>query len=189
MVCGPKQHTVVSLPTMQRVLVTGSRNRERHVVLAFPRLSSTTHPTEKPRKEYIIVDPTRQQYGLAGKGSHGETYFIGSFDEWLTGMARICENVEVGDCTQVNLNTEKGTQHEQMLKDCARRVWQRWGKRDTEGWCEYCGRGDKEVEGGLAGTRLMRCAGCKVKKVWFCCKEHQLSGWKLHRFTCERVKG
>jgi hypothetical protein len=32
--------------------------------------------------------------------------------------------------------------HEARLTACAKKAWERWQNRETEGWCDYCGTGD-----------------------------------------------
>jgi hypothetical protein len=89
---------------------------------------------------------------------------------------KICDNFN-----DVHRNHEMNMQpcpDRDRLKACARRVWDRWQNRETQGWCAYCGKGGK----------LLRCSWCKTAKVWYCCKEHQVSDRKLHKHTCEGIK-
>ncbi|TVY32413.1 hypothetical protein LSUB1_G008067 [Lachnellula subtilissima] len=88
-------------------------------------------------------------------------------------MSGVCvdpERVKTWDacCTALGVETET------RMKACAKRVWARWQNRDSEGWCEHCGKGGKE---------LKRCRGCRMAKIWWCCREHQLAGWSLHKHT------
>ena len=115
------------------------------------------------------------QYGEAGHGLHGENCFIGTWDNYRDSMREICG--ELKDVTITHYLGATGSENEVRLQACVKRVFQRWEKRDIEGWCEFCGKGGKE---------LLFCGGCNKAVVRYCCKEHQKMAWKFHKFTCER---
>lgn len=92
-------------------------------------------------------------------------------------MAKICRDLRpVGVYPKVGMT---GSDNEVRLRACAKKVWDRWQKRDTEGWCAFCGK---------PGLDFPKCSACKAKKVFYCCKEHQEKNWKLHKWTCEKNK-
>lgn len=80
---------------------------------------------------YIVVDMHRLQYGSAGRGTFGENYFAGMYDEYVESMSGICGdlvNTSVAAKTYGNgevKNTER-------IKACAKRAWERWMNRDKE---------------------------------------------------------
>lgn len=57
----------------------------------------------------------------------------------------------------------------------ARKVKERWEKRETEKWCGHCG----------APEPKSKCAGCG--DVWFCSTEHQKMMWSFHKGYCKKV--
>lgn len=151
-------------------MVAGREREDRHAALGFSLLGSLAVA--------FIVHMTRMQYGNAGRGCFGELYFLGSEREYLDSMGEICGNVEQvgkGACDVFE------SEHTELLKACAKRVLERWEKKDEVGWCEYCGVGAAEKS-------LGKCSGCKKVAVRYYCMEHQKSAWKLHKFTCERSK-
>ncbi|TVY20143.1 hypothetical protein LARI1_G001435 [Lachnellula arida] len=172
---GPFLHVVTSTPKAtggagdSNIMATGAKDNEGHGILAFP------CPGKKDKQQFV-VDMTRMEYGDVGRGTYGENYFLGTLDGYMKSMRSICvdpELVQTWDACQTAL----GSQTETRLKACAKRAWEKWQNRESEGWCEHCGKGGKE---------LKRCRGCRMAKVWWCCREHQLAGWNLHKHTCER---
>ncbi|PVH72698.1 hypothetical protein DL98DRAFT_609842 [Cadophora sp. DSE1049] len=178
--------------------LSGASNNEKHSVLAF----QSPHPEDKNNssvmqkndkdadenlKSHIILDTTLLQYGDSGRGIHGENYFLGSYSAYLSTMSKICGELKLQPSLpslpaphSSNPNTPSTrtqTQNQIWINSCAERAFHRWQNRDKEGWCDYCGRGGKE---------LKRCSACKTKNVWFCSEEHQKAGWKLHKLVCER---
>jgi hypothetical protein len=148
---------------------TGARDNEAHCVLGFPHQDAAGM--------MFIVDMSRMQYGAAGRGSYGENYFLGTIDDWIESMKNICaELIKVDLSSTVSISD---MEEDKRLKNCAQRVWDRWQNRESEGWCEHCGKG---------GKNLLRCGRCKTAMIRYCCKEHQVAGWKLHKHTCEKTK-
>lgn len=165
---GPKVHSIASIPSKPLTLCTGNREGENHGVLGF------RHP-DKP-EVYLVVDMTRMQYGTAGRGLYGENYFLGTLDSYVSSMGKICERlIDVGH--GASYMEMESSEIEARLIRCARRVWERWQNREKEGWCEHCGKG---------GPNLKMCGGCKKVAIRYCCKEHQVAGWKLHKHSCEK---
>jgi hypothetical protein len=148
-------------------LFTGALDKEPHVVLTI------AHPENKNLA--YIADMTSMQYGKAGRGAFGENYFLGTWSQfWDEHIKGVCEDATFSRCAPKARIFPKD---EKRLMGCAKRVMERWLNREKEGWCEHCGKPGKE---------LLRCGGCRDKKVWYCCKEHQRAGWKLHKHTCEK---
>jgi hypothetical protein len=146
-------------------MITGCKPEEKHIFMAFPHRATPLNPT--------IADMTRMQYGAAGRGIYGETYYLGGFHDYRASMRNICGDFTILDCPKLE---RIGAEIEVRLEGCAKKALMRWKNRDMEGWCAYCGVG---------GVGLMRCKGCTETKVWYCCKEHQIAGMNLHRHTCE----
>ncbi|KAH6694814.1 hypothetical protein BKA61DRAFT_662751 [Leptodontidium sp. MPI-SDFR-AT-0119] len=152
---------------------SGASDSENHCVLAF------RHPENSDvfsKENYFIVDMTRLQYGEAGYGTYGETYFLGTYEDYPTSMAKICGELEFRGMTTATTGRADEPENQVRVQECAKRAWERWMNREKEGWCEYCGRG---------GAELKRCGACKGRKVWYCCDEHNRKGWKLHKLTCK----
>lgn len=148
---------------------TGSRDNETHCVLGFPH--------ESAAGMMFIVDMSRMQYGAAARGSYGDNYFLGSFSDFDDSMKNICtELIKIETSRRVDI---QDVEEDKRLKSCAQRVWDRWQNRESEGWCEHCGKGGKD---------LLRCGGCETVTIRYCCREHQVAGWKLHKHTCEKSK-
>lgn len=160
------------IPSRPLTTITGAREGEAHAVLGFAYPGS--------QMVNIVVDMTRLQYGDIGRGMYGESYFIGSTNKYFQSMEdKICTGLEnKGTASRMNPRPDN-TEEDSRLRACAEKVWKRWQNRDQEGWCAHCGMG---------GEKLMRCTGCKSAKVWYCGKEHQVAGWKLHKHTCEKKK-
>lgn len=162
---GPKLLSITTVLPEGPSVVTGSENKSPHSVMGFG----------KPGSDQVdyVVDMTSMQWGEAGRGRYGEPYFLGDVDEFEKSMRRVCDELAL-DSTAGEVAP---SEHTALLKECAQRVMERWNNRETEGWCVYCGKG---------GPSLLRCTGCKLNRVWYCCKEHQVSDWKLHKHTCEK---
>lgn len=150
-------------------ILTGFAQESLHSVVGFPGPGSNN-------ADYF-VDMSRMQFGEAGRGTFDELYFLGSSDAWVDSMDKVCGGLEHHNTvTHVASN-----EHTELMDACAARVWERWQNRENEGWCDYCGVG-------ASARSLQNCGGCKEAKVQYCCKEHQVSAWKLHKYTCEKVK-
>ncbi len=158
------------VPSGPLTTITGNQEGEPHAVLGFGASGSKFVST--------FVDMTSRQYGDVGKGLYGESYYFGPPDQYFTKLEKdICVELE-NRGTASYMNPSPDLAEEERLKACAERVWKRWQNREKEGWCAHCGKGGK----------LLRCSGCKKSPVWYCCKEHQVGGWKLHKYTCEKAK-
>ncbi|XMA09495.1 hypothetical protein WAI453_002286 [Rhynchosporium graminicola] len=166
---------------------SGASPSENHCVMAFfpsqhlVPSSGYFKPSSKPSKKLenaMIIDMTRLQYGDAGFGTYGENYFLGSYGDYSESMKGICGELKLKSIVGRTAGRLNDPDNQARVKTCARRAWERWMEREKEGWCEYCGRGGKE---------LMMCGACKGRKVWYCCEEHAKKGWKLHKLTCESV--
>ncbi|KAI6711912.1 hypothetical protein JHW43_005577 [Diplocarpon mali] len=113
--------------------------------------------------------------------------------EFEKSMKNVCENLTLDHIRATRL----GDSHpvSARLKMCAERVFKRWNNfifefanadfnvscsRDVEGWCEYCGKGGRAIN----GMAMKRCIGCRDKNTYYCCDQHQEAAWELHRLTC-----
>lgn len=148
----------------------GTNYEEDHIVMVFPPRS--------PGEKQIVLDMTRLQYGEAGRGDHGENYFIGTLQDWKRSMAETHEEMNTVQVSTDRLEPGDDAALIRRLKACADRAWNRWQNRDKEGWCEYCGKGGD----------LTHCTKCKKKKVRYCSKEHEKAGLHLHKYTCENAR-
>lgn len=155
---------------------TGSRSPENHCVMAFLR-QRNLNPNQK--NSYYVVDMTRMQYGKAALGPLGETYFMGSVQGFEDSMQSICGHLKLVRMSQTNLPSGGNLAIIARLEECARRAFRRWQSRDSAGWCEHCGVG---------GPNLLRCNGCRTKRVYYCCLSHQDDGRKLHELICEKLE-
>jgi hypothetical protein len=108
----------------------------------------------------FIVDMARMQWGDNGRGKFGEKYYMGTLDGFYDVMEKVCGDMKEQGIGATHINNSEFTE---LLTACAKRVWERWQNREKEGWCDYCGIGGK----------LLRCSGCRTKKVWYCSPEHQ----------------
>ncbi|TVY58054.1 hypothetical protein LSUE1_G009562 [Lachnellula suecica] len=164
---GPVLQSISIIPSGPLTLMGGFEDNSVHAVLSFPVRGG----------DDFVVDMTRMQYGTAGRGTYGENYFFGLWDDYNKSMAKICSGINnIRNSLQMNMTPEFDRARAQA---CAQRVWERWQKREEEGWCEHCGK---------PGVDSKLCGGCKEAKVRYCCREHQVAGWKLHKYTCEKKK-
>lgn len=87
-----------------------------------------------------ILDLASMQFGEFGRGYAGESFRLGSFDEMHDGFERFCGGVELkkGGSARIGSSGDEG--RDTWMRDVARRVRERWEKRDQEKWCGYCGR-------------------------------------------------
>jgi hypothetical protein len=152
-------------------MYNGTKNGEDHVVLSFP--------TPGAAGKFVVVDMTRMQYGEAGRGAQGEPYYLGFLSDFRSASKMICENLHARSLIMKPLPEGDDAANRDRLRNCAQRAFDRWQNRANESWCDYCGKGGKD---------LKQCSGCKERKIKYCCRRHQVVGWKLHKHTCERVK-
>lgn len=124
---GPKLLTILEVKGTDTAVVTGSKHDSPHVVLGFLKPGGT--------KVEFVVDMTRMQFGEAGRGLFGETYWMGSFDDLWDAAENVCDKMILKDT--YGLVGDSG--QDELLKECAERVWEKWEHRDVEGWCDYCG--------------------------------------------------
>jgi hypothetical protein len=115
------------------------------------------------------------QFGEEGRGVGGEQFLLGSMDEWWDMMELVaigCEPAEKAgpDGTSTRVGPGKD---DDVQREAAKRIKERWDKRETEPWCAYCG----------APKPPSKCGSCK--KVWYCSKEHSSWGWKAHKKWCK----
>jgi len=166
---GPRLNSIITVisSSSQRTFNTGMKTDEPHAVLVF------FHPQHPAG---FVVDMTRTQYGDAGRGMHGENYFLGTIAEFRTSMREICVTLHEQPVLLGSLDA-RGNENEARLRACAAKVLERWQNRETEGWCAFCGK---------PGVNFQRCPGCTTKEVLYCCVEHRKSDWKLHKWTCEK---
>jgi len=172
---GPRFHTIVVIASKPLSLISGNVDNSVHAVISFPRPGGD--PTD-----HFVVNMSRTQYGNSGRGTYGETYFLGTWDQYTDSMMATEEEKKIcDDFTDIRRSHEMNMQpgaNRDRLEACAKRVCERWQNREAQGWCAYCGKGGK----------LLRCSWCKTAKVWYCCKEYQVSDRKLHKHTCEGIK-
>jgi hypothetical protein len=166
---GPKLHTITAFSGKELSLLNGSKEDECHVVGVFK--------CNQDKNKWIVVDMSRMQYGEAGRGLFGENYFLGTLTQFRESMKKICGEAIVGALVHPTLVLGGNVENELRLRTCAKRAWERWQNREKEGWCAFCG---KPV------CDLQKCSACRNKKIFYCCKEHQKSDWKLHKHTCEK---
>jgi hypothetical protein len=147
-------------------LITGGSEPERHCVLVIP------HPGQ-PGREHVM-DMTRMQYGVKGRGDYGEHYFLGTRERWTESMSSICSPERSGIGSRGNTDT---LQEPARAKACAQKVLERWNNRAVKGWCDFCGKPDGK-------DPMIRCSRCE--RVKYCCKIHKRADWRLHTHTCEK---
>ena len=169
---GPKRNSLISIPSRTVILHTGYTEDERLAVSIF------VQKGQDP-KNWFVVDMSRMQYGEAGRGVYGENYFLGTLSDFLESMKEVCKEATITGALFPRLVSGGNKENKERLMACAKKVWERWQNRETEGWCNFCGK---------PGRNLMSCGACKEKKVRYCCKEHQRFDWKLHKYTCEKNK-
>ncbi|TGO23565.1 hypothetical protein BPAE_0128g00170 [Botrytis paeoniae] len=171
---GPKLMSAQSLKLRNggATYITGGENEGFHSILGFPKPGTSVGQIVN-LDEFFVVDMTRMQWGK--RGIFGGPYFLGKGGDWQDAMDTICNDMEE---LEIGASWILENQHIELMRECAKRVWDRWNDRENAGWCDYCG----------VGGKLSACAECKKgdKKIWYCGVEHQRKGWKLHKFTCEK---
>jgi hypothetical protein len=144
---------------------TGDQVHMNHAVWGFGR----------PGEEMvgITLDMASMQFGEKGRGKGGETFMMGTLDgfyDFVETIAQGCEPMKLGS---MRIGP---SEHDEWLKAGAGRVKERWGKRETERWCDYCGKplGDPKV--------------CPCHEVFYCGAMHQAKAWKFHKKHCATKK-
>jgi hypothetical protein len=145
--------------------ITGRRLTTKHVVMVFSPNSTTD-------QERIVLDLASMQYGVAGQGFGSEFFQLDSLENWQAWTATIArsarlEGVRPG-CTRHVIHELDG-----WFGQCAKRVKERWDKREEAHWCGQCGR---------SASRSCPC------KVWYCDPRHQKLAWKYHKNFCATRK-
>ncbi|CAG8962200.1 hypothetical protein HYFRA_00005252 [Hymenoscyphus fraxineus] len=163
----PKILTVVA--GLPETSVSGFRDEQGRAILAF---------RNDPLTPDIVVDMSRLQYGDAGRGDYGENYYLGRFSDYLESFKKLYGNIVPLNSKPPGLYKSSSKERREWQIGCAERAWKRWNEKESKPWCDFCGK----------GGNLMKCGACKNSEVWYCCKEHQVAGWKLHKHTCEKNK-
>lgn len=109
---------------------------------------------KKELDNYLILDMTRMQYGLNAlveNGAMAQTYFLGSWRDYVEGMKGICGKIV--DVEVLGSDTEGGDRSasRKRLDECAAEALRRWERRAVDGWCKVCG-GSRE-DGGTGEGR------------------------------------
>ncbi|KAF2793142.1 hypothetical protein K505DRAFT_325657 [Melanomma pulvis-pyrius CBS 109.77] len=113
-----------------------------------------------------------RRFGDPARGGGEALFVLDTSKEYERRMACVAD-VDIGENTKIS--TRIGTTpKDEWLKEVARRVRDRWEKRDEEKWCGHCG---SPVP--IGGSR---CSGCKA--AWFCGKDHQAMAWPFHKGYC-----
>jgi hypothetical protein len=76
-ITGPKKLTITSIPEANFVMVNPFPDKDSHAVLAFYIPGIVSIDTR------YIVDMSRLQFGAAGRGAHGENYYIGLISDYM----------------------------------------------------------------------------------------------------------
>lgn len=129
--------------------VTGGEKQTVHGILGFP--APGTDLAKAFLDDFLMVDMTCMQWGE--RGMFGENYFLGRGGDWQDSMGNVCYVMqELG----IGASWIKDSPHTELMRKCAKRVWDRWVNRENAGWCENCG----------VGGKLSACGGCRGRQIW-----------------------
>jgi hypothetical protein len=149
---------------------TGIGNGETHCVMMLP--------NPEAHNQYFVVDPTRMQYGEAGRGQYGENYVMCTLQDYLGSMSRICDQaLLIGRSSHM---TVEGTINGPKMAACAQKAWNRWQNRESAPWCSFSG--EPVTVSNIVGCS--RCMTLLTYKVVYCCKEQREADRELHKFNC-----
>lgn len=78
----PKLYTLLTVTGLPITTMTGGDKESMHGVLGFP----------APGSQYVdmVVDMTRMQWGEAGRGLLGETYWLGTIEQFQDAAGMVC---------------------------------------------------------------------------------------------------
>lgn len=161
----PLQITYIATSGGKR-FTTGDQARMNHAVWGFGR----------PGEEMvgITLDMASMQFGEKGRGKGGETFMLGTMDAFYD----FVETVVKGGDPMKELGSKRigPSTQDKWLKEVAARVKDRWMKRESERWCDYCGK------------PLDTPKACPCKEVFYCGAGHQKKAWKYHKKHCVTKK-
>jgi len=151
--------------------ITGAGDTMLHAVAGFARLED--------ENVSIVLDLASMQFGEAGRGLGGRSTFA---LESLDGFYDRVEKIAFGaDTANAKTSLRIGPCPDDVwLKGVARKVKQRWEKRETEPWCGHCGAP------GFGGKELRKCSACR--EVYYCNAAHQAGAWQFHKRFCTARK-
>jgi hypothetical protein len=150
--------------------ISGEAPRMNHAVLGFYD-PDTDQMLYMPN---VILDLSSIQFGVAGRGAKGNSLFVlETFEEYQARMRKFSDGMDPATIRVSQLVTppvDRG--QEEFQRSVAKRVWERWCKRDTEHWCGHCG-----------APATQRCGKCQ--NMYFCNQEHSVAAWPMHKRMCK----
>lgn len=163
----PKTVTMCYIPP-GRTYTTGGLPVMNHAVMGFGASVNGNIET--------VLDLASLQFGDAGRGLGGRsTFLMDSLDAFYDMTERVALGADT-ESARVSLAIGPSPD-DAWLKQVARKVKERWEKRETDPWCGHCGAPGKE---------LKKCSACKV--VFYCDNTHQMAAWPYHKRYCHGGK-
>lgn len=95
------------------------------------------------------LDLTSMQFGEFGRGYAKETFRLGTYDEMHDGLERFCGGAELAKGMSQKIGSSGDPKWDRWMEQIARKVRQRWDKRETVKWCDYCGKPDPKSRCGI----------------------------------------
>jgi len=163
----PKSMNVTCILPQNTTAVTGAHLVMTHAVLAFP-------PPSMEEQPGAILDPFNLEMPDADSMVRGHLcsrVLINTSPAWIT-MPNETYHIKN---SKLSLGV-KGAPDDDFLQEVARRAKERWDKRETEMWCQYCSAPSQDDK------PLKKCAKCRIAH--YCDKEHQSAAWPYHKHFC-----
>ncbi|KAJ7660754.1 hypothetical protein DFH06DRAFT_1193217 [Mycena polygramma] len=138
---GPKQMTIAHV-VAGGTYITGDEDTMKHAVVGFGAPGDPNVAT--------VLDLASLQFGDAGRGLGGRsTFALESMDAFYDRLETVASDADTKN-TRTSARM-RSCPDDELLKQVARRVKQRWEARDTESWCGHCGG---------PGEALKKCSLC-----------------------------
>lgn len=163
----PKFSTVLCSPQKGNIKYTGTESEMAHWYTAF----------YAPDSEQItsVLNLASMQFGEAGRGPGEKGKMLVVLDtkaDYDKRLLRIAEGVDLAQRRTLPIVLSP---YDATMDRVARKVKERWERRNIEKWCAHCG----------APEPKFKCAGCG--DVWFCNKGHQKMVWSFHKGYCKKI--
>lgn len=162
----PRLMTISAVLPANKTYLTGSEPTMVHAVVGFGESQSGNIST--------VLDLASMQFGEVGRGLGGRsTFVLEDLDKYYDRIEKIAVSADTANA-QISQRI-RSTPNDVWLKEAAKRVKQRWEKREKEPWCGHCGVP-------AVGAKTFRCSKCH--KAHYCNADHQKAAWPQHKHFC-----
>lgn len=164
---GPKQVILSVIFPSNDTYITGSEVSSPHAVLGFAKKMDDNCEG--------VLDLATMQFGSGGRGKGGEFFTLDNMDGWYDFIECVASGLEPTKIGSLRIGPHPWPGGDKWLKGCAKRVKERWEKREKDHWCSQCGVPGVEKH-------------CPCQEAWYCSASHQTMAWKYHKKFCTGKK-